>query len=363
MKTPGTLRRLADTMAASLAYRLLLRAHWLSVSNSARSLFAVWLTVWVATPQGSAQTLPMLDVHLYAGLTVTGSVGTVYSIEYVSDLAQTNTPGAWRCLEFLQLPTTDYLWIDESAVANARRFYRAVEMKASTNMVFIPPGTFRMGSPTNEAGRFQDEGPETSVILSRGFWMGKYEVTQGDFSGIMGFNPSYTKGTNNPVENTTWQWVTEYCSKITQRDQAAGVICSNCVYRLPTEAEWEYACRAQTSTRFCFGDDPANTNLAKFAWYNDYTWNTRAVGQKLPNAWGLYDMYGNAAEWCQDLYGPYVGGLSLDPQGVLQGIDRILRGGGAGDPPEYCRSAKRIPVPSNIGGIAGFRIVLSPGPP
>ena len=120
---------------------------------------AIWLAVlclavWAVGPRASAQTPPGLDLQLYAGLTITGAVGTVYSIEYVTDLAQTNNPSAWRCLEFLQLPASPYLWADKSAPATGQRFYRAVVFAAPTNMVFIPPGTFRMGSPTNEVDRY-----------------------------------------------------------------------------------------------------------------------------------------------------------------------------------------------------------------
>ena len=116
---------------------------------------AIWLAVlclavWTAGPQASAQTPPGLGLQLYAGLTITGAVGTVYSVEYLTDLAQTNNASAWRCLEFLRLPASPYLWTDKSAPATGMRFYRAVVFAAPTNLVFIPPGTFRMGSPTNE---------------------------------------------------------------------------------------------------------------------------------------------------------------------------------------------------------------------
>ncbi|MHC1765036.1 MAG: hypothetical protein AB9869_12160 [Verrucomicrobiia bacterium] len=128
---------------------------------------AVWLAVlcwvlWAAGPQAAAQTPAGLDIQLYAGLTITGAVGTVYSIEYIADLAQTNNVSAWRCLEFLQLPASPYLWADKSSPATGRRFYRAMESAAPTNLVFIPPGTFRMGSPTNEVDRGDWEGPQTA---------------------------------------------------------------------------------------------------------------------------------------------------------------------------------------------------------
>jgi formylglycine-generating enzyme required for sulfatase activity len=164
-----------------------------------------------------------LDIQTYAGLTITGAVGTVYSVEYVTDLAQTNNPSAWRCLEFLQLPASPYLWADKSAPATGKRFYRAVATEAPTNMMFIPPGTFRMGSPTNEVDRFDWEGPQTDVIISQGFWMGKYEVTQGEYEAVMGNNPSYCAGDlNRPVEQVSWNDAMTYCAALTERERAAG---------------------------------------------------------------------------------------------------------------------------------------------
>ena len=158
-------------------------------SKNVRFLSVLCWVVWAVGPLALAQTPPRLDLQLYAGLSITGAVGTVYSVEYVTELAQTNNTSAWRSLEFLQLPASPYLWADKSAPATGKRFYRAVAFAAPTNLVFIPPGTFRMGSPTNEVDRLDDpdtEGPQTAVTISRGFWMGKYEVTQGGISGSDG---------------------------------------------------------------------------------------------------------------------------------------------------------------------------------
>ena len=263
--------------------------------------FLTLLGLFVAGPASHcpAQAPAGLDINLYAGLSLTGEVATVYSIEYVTDLARTNDPGAWRCLEFLQLPASPYWWGDSSAPATGQRFYRATVYSPPTNMVFIPPGTFRMGSPTNEQDRASREGPQTAVTLSRGFWMGRYEVTQGAYQSVMNTNPSYFAGlSNHPVEQVTWEDAINYCGQLTQQERTAGRIAANTLYRLPTEAEWEYACRAWTSTRFSHGDDDGYTNLTDYAWYAlNSGATTHPVGQKLPNLWGLHDMHGNVFEW------------------------------------------------------------------
>src|SRR5271165_1093061 len=151
-------------------------------SKQVRFLSILCGAALAATPQARAQTPPGLNLQLYSGLSITGAVGTVYSIEYVTDLAQTNS---WRCLEYLRLLASPYLWVDKSASATGQRFYRAGVFAAPTNLVFIPPGTFMMGSPSNEVDREPIpgivEGPQTAVTISKGFWMGKYLVTQGEY--------------------------------------------------------------------------------------------------------------------------------------------------------------------------------------
>ncbi len=334
-----------------------------------RFLSLLCLAVFAAESRAVAQTPPLLDLQLNAGLTITGTVGTVYSIEYNTDVAQTNTASAWRGLEFLQLPASPYLWVDKSAPVIGRRFYRAMEFAPPTNLVFIPPGTFRMGNPTNEVGRHENEGPQTAVTISRGFWMGKYEVTQGEYLAVMGSNSSSFNGDpNSPVNGVTWYAATNYCGQLTQRELAAGRIATNHVYRLPTEGEWEYAGRAWTSTRFSYGDDPGYTNLTKYAWPGDGSTFAlpHPVGQKLPNPWGLYDMHGNVWEWCQDGYSDDLpGGIALDPQGLAQAGDRVIRGGDwSNGGPANCRSGSREGrSPDFTGGRLGFRVVLASGSP
>jgi formylglycine-generating enzyme required for sulfatase activity len=349
--------------------------------NFIRFACMLGLVAWLLGPRAHAAETPAeLTVQTYAGLSITGTVGTVYSVEYVTDLARTNDPTAWRCLEYLRLPASPYLWADKSAPATGKRFYRAVAMEAPANMVFIPPGTLRMGSPDNEAGRAPYEGPQTAVTISRGFWMGKYEVTQGDYLAVIGNNLSFFDGDytpyggldygtdlNRPVEMVKWAEATNYCATLTQRERSAGHIAVNALYCLPTEAEWEYACRAWTSTRLSYGDDPGYTNLANYAWYSDNSdRQTHPVGQKLPNPWGLYDMHGGVREWCRDFVsGLYPGGLVVDPQGPAFGSSHVIRGGSwYGFGASECRSAYRDGGDlEDRDSSIGFRVVLAAGPP
>jgi formylglycine-generating enzyme required for sulfatase activity len=172
---------------------------------------------------------------------------------------------------------------------------------------------------------------------------------------------------NRPVDSVSWPDAVIYCYVLTERERAALRIPQNCVYRLPTEAEWEYACRAWTSTRFSYGDDPGYTNLTNYAWVRGNSeGQTHPVGQKLPNPWGLYDMHGNVLEWCQDTYGDYPGGVVLDPQprATAWGTSRVTRGGNWRIPDPTCRSASRgISYQENDTDEIGFRVVLAPGQP
>jgi formylglycine-generating enzyme required for sulfatase activity len=332
-------------------------------SRPARFLLVLGLVCGSLRPPAGAQTSVQLAVQTYAGLSITGAVGTVYSVEYVTDLAQTN---AWRCLEFLQLPASPYLWADKSSPATGRRFYRAVAFAAPSNMAFIPPGTFWMGSSTNDLYANSAEQPQTAVTISRGFWLGIYEVTQAEYQALIGNNPSSFHGPSLPVETVSWDEATNYCAALTRRERAGGRIPTNCVYRLPTEAEWEYACRGWTSTTVNYGDDPGYTNLANYGWYGANSGGTtHPGGQKLPNPWGLYDMYGNVYEWCQDWSGPYPGGIATDPTGPATGSDRVFRGGDWDDDPSFLRSAYRSDDDLYFwdDDLIGIRVLLAPGNP
>jgi len=208
------------------------------------------------------------------------------------------------------------------------------------DLVWVPAGSFQMGSPDSEQGRNDSEGPVHTVELD-GFWMAKYEVTQEQYEAVMGKNPSNFKGAKNPVEMVSWNDATDFCRKLTDKVGRASSPAKS--FRLPTEAEWEYACRAGSSTRFCFGD--SDNGLDEYAWYGGNSDNTtHPVGEKKPNDWGLYAMHGNVWEWCGDWYGEKYYGSSdrKNPQGASSGELRVLRGGSWFRDPGDCRSAFRF---------------------
>jgi len=220
--------------------------------------------------------------------------------------------------------------------------------------VLIPAGKFMMGSPETGKDRRANE-TQHEVTISKPFYMGRYEVTQEQYEAITGMNPSHFKGAKNPVETVSWEDAQEFCKKLSAK--------TGKTVQLPTEAQWEYACRAGTKTRFYSGD--ADGDLDGVGWYDSNSGNTtHPVGEKKPNSWGLYDMHGNVWEWCQDWYGEYAAGAATDPQGAASGPFRVLRGGCWRGNPESCRSAYRYNSPPgyrvNLDG--GFRVVLA-GPP
>jgi len=222
---------------------------------------------------------------------------------------------------------------------------------ADMEMVWIEPGTFIMGSPDSEPGRDSNEGPQHQVRISRGFYLGKYELTQEQWEAVMGTRPWEGKiyveeGEDHPAVFISWNDLQEFIGRL---NAAAGAD----VYRLPTEAEWEYACRAGTAARWSFGDDEGR--LRDYAWYYDNAWNAgekyaHPVGMKRPNPWGLFDMHGNVWEWVQDWHTTIVGvrvsttypnSSQVDPAGPLSGSHRVKRGGSFYDFSRYQRSGFR----------------------
>jgi formylglycine-generating enzyme required for sulfatase activity len=222
-------------------------------------------------------------------------------------------------------------------------------------LVLIRPGKFMMGSSDSEQGRLGNEGPQHEVVITKPFYMGVTEVTQAQYEAVMGTNPSAFKGPMNPVESVSWDEAVEFCRRLSEK--------TGKTVRLPTEAEWEYACRAGTTTAFSFGD--ADSALGDYAWYSANSGNkTHPVGRKKPNAWGLYDMHGNVAEWCQDFQGGYAAGAVTDPAGPGSGTSRVLRGASWRTNPDYCRSASRnYRTPDSRGNYCGFRVAVSVSAP
>ena len=223
-------------------------------------------------------------------------------------------------------------------------------------MVGIKPGTFTMGSPDSELGRFYNE-KQHQVTLTKGYWLGKYEVTQRQWKAVMGDNPSNFKGDDQPVEQVSWENVMKFCRNLTAQERKAGRLSEEYEYTLPTEAQWEYACRAGTTAMYNNG-----SGLNELGWCDgNSVKKAHPVGQKKPNAWGLYDMHGNVWEWCLDWYGDYPPSSVSNPKGVGSGSRRVNRGGGWRDSARGCRSAIRSgDVPGNCGDDLGFRLALIP---
>jgi formylglycine-generating enzyme required for sulfatase activity len=229
-------------------------------------------------------------------------------------------------------------------------------------LVLIPAGEFLMGSAESARAlpepQSEGEYPQHRVRLNQPFYLGVHELTQQQYERVMGVHPSYSKGPQHPVQNVSWDDAVKFCDTLSAlpEEWAAGR-----TYRLPTEAEWEYACRAGTTTHYSFGDDPAV--LGDYAWFQaNASEGTHTVGQKRPNAWGLYDMHGNLWEWCADWFGEdyYEHSTVDDPTGPATGTVRMHRGGCWLAPASYCRSAYRFTYQPPHGILVGFRVAAVP---
>lgn len=235
-------------------------------------------------------------------------------------------------------------------------------------LVKIPAGEFLMGTPNHEPNRGLDELPHR-VRIGRAFFIGMCEVTQRQYQTVMGKNPSYfarlPNSLDHPVEQVSWDDAVAFCRALSELpgERAAGR-----TYRLPTEAEWEYACRAGTTTAYCFGDDAADLGkYARFGGHKTGFWTTQNVGAQLPNAWGLHDMHGNVWEWCSDEYGPYEVDKPevIDPKGPQRGVGKVARGGSWDYEAVKCRSGQRYGGEFLKRGFQnfsfGFRVVMEQG--
>jgi formylglycine-generating enzyme required for sulfatase activity len=242
-----------------------------------------------------------------------------------------------------------------SVVPLPHEFVNPVGMR----LVWVPPGTFLMGSPPGEEGRGDDETAHR-VTLTRGFYLGAGPVTQAQWRAVMGPDPSRFRGDDRPVENVCWYDCQQFCRQLSRLDRRR--------YRLPTEAEWEYACRAGTTTPFFFGET-LTTDQANFD--GNYAYGagprgknrkeTTPVGTFPPNAWGLFDLHGNVWEWCSDRHAPFTAADAVDPTGGDAGDERVLRGGSWVYGPRACRSACRFRnEPDYHAPDLGFRVCFCP---
>jgi formylglycine-generating enzyme required for sulfatase activity len=231
-----------------------------------------------------------------------------------------------------------------------------------TKLVWIPPDNFTMGSPYNERDRRYDEN-QVQVTLSKGFWLGQHEVTEAEWQHVIHTAPwtgqnHAQEGHDYPATYVSWDDATAFCEKLAEQEHSAGRLPSNWHYTLPSEAQWEYACRAGTKSCFSFGDN--DSDLEYYAWFAQNANYAHLVGQKKVNPWGLTDMHGNVSEWCHDSYSFVLRG-GTDPEGSSEGSVRVVRGGSWGSAAGQCRSANRSAnEPGFRSSELGFRVALVP---
>jgi formylglycine-generating enzyme required for sulfatase activity len=279
----------------------------------------------------------------------TGASGLVRRMDHRLELVS-------RLMEEIQRGSADRI---DAEVAEANEILRVkrpgeerdFEIADGVKMTFCwcPPGDFVMGSPTTEEGRYDDE-EQVEVTLTKGYWMGKHQVTQAQWEAVMGSNPSHFQGANLPIETVSWHDAHEFLGKLNARlgSRDAGTMV------LPTEAQWEYAARAGSASVYSGG------GLEQVAWYDcNSSGTTHVVGTKKANAWGLHDMSGNVGEWCADWYGKDLP-AGVDPKGPASGTYRVFRGGDWGSNARCCRLAHRYDgyPTGSVDGI-GFRLVRS----
>jgi formylglycine-generating enzyme required for sulfatase activity len=334
---------------------------------------------WGAVPQGLDYTVEEDGTEVYSGsdlsLSVSGKAEGIYSYRVKADVVYGDSPWSDVVSVVVAIPPeegtidVDVPWPadeDERQTGDVATF--TLPGGATLEMVWVEPGTFMMGSSQEEINRlnsqynttwYSNEGPQHQVTITRGFWLGKYELTQGQWTSVMGTRPwadsAYVQeDPSHPGVYISWEDVQSFIVKLNQAEVLQA-------YRLPTEAEWEYACRAGTTTRWSFGDD--ESQLQNYAWYSDNAGDVderyaHEVGTWLPNPWGLYDMHGNVYEWCWDWYGSYSSGAQVDPMGPSSGSDRVFRSGCFNCLARSSRSAFHTGMPPRTrDDIVGARLV------
>ncbi len=318
----------------------------------------VWLTLSKDGVKKDDKVISQGGIYTYVESSIGGESDVPLFVTYIDSVYAGATSDMVKLRYTWAVDTTIVQTPDViSTVSSTSIAAPATDQQTITNsigmeFVLIPAGEFDMGSPSSEAGRYDDEGPVHRVKIANAFYIGKFEVTQKQWRDVMGTNPSSFKGDNLPIESVSWNDAQDFIKKLNDKEGTNK-------YRLPSEAEWEYAARAGTTTRYYFGDD--ESKLGDYEWYNVNSGvETHEVGQKKPNLWGLYDVNGNVWEWVQDIYHNSYNGAPTDGSAWEEGgvSYRVFRGGGWNTPAVYCRPAHRADnAPGTRSSIIGFRLL------
>lgn len=308
----------------------------------------------VVSPPPEAATV---TVEMVPKLTINGALGSAQRVQW-SPLV--GSGAVWSTLTNVVLSVSNVVTVDLTPGASGR-FYRVIaedNLVAPEHFGWVPAGTFVQGSTATEPGHEDDEAAH-SVTFSEGFWIGRTEVTQAQYRQVMGVNPSARVGDKLPVESVSWADAVLYCATLTASERSVGRLSTAYEYRLPTEAEWEYAGRGGTTTLFPFGADA--TVAPDYAWFAPNSGGqTQPVAGRQPNGYGFHDFGGNVWEWCSDWYGAYPASAVNNPEGPDTGTLKVIRGGSLDRDVSYLRSARRAAIaPDRRRANLGFRVVLA----